>query len=50
MDSGFDTMASTPRDRFVPANPEAEQAVLGSALIDPDAIIKIASFLKAEDL
>ncbi len=49
MDSGFDTMASTPRDRFVPANPEAEQAVLGSALIDPDAIIKIAAFLKAED-
>ena len=49
MDSGFDTMASTPRDRFVPANPEAEQAVLGSALIDPDAIIKIAAFLKAGD-
>jgi replicative DNA helicase len=37
------------RDRFVPANPEAEQAVLGSLLIDPDAVIKVASFLKAED-
>ena len=49
MDSGFDQMASTPRDRLVPANPEAEQAVLGSVLIDPDAIIKIAAFLKAED-
>jgi replicative DNA helicase len=37
------------RDRFVPANPEAEQAVLGSLLIDPDAVIKIASFLQSED-
>lgn len=28
-------------DRFVPANPEAELAVLGSCLIDPDAIGKL---------
>ncbi len=28
---------------------EAEKAVLGSLLIDPDAIIKIANFLRAED-
>ena len=34
---------------LVPANPEAEQAVLGSILIDPDAVVRIASFLKAED-
>ncbi len=30
-----------PPDRFVPTNPEAEQAALGSALIDPDAIGKL---------
>jgi replicative DNA helicase len=32
-----------------PANIEAERAVLGSLLIDPDAIIKIAPFLHARD-
>ncbi len=36
-------------DKTIPANPEAEEAVLGSLLIDPDAVIKIASFLKADD-
>ncbi len=36
-------------DKTIPANPEAEEAVLGSMLIDPDAVIKIAAFLKAED-
>ncbi|HEX9115259.1 MAG TPA: replicative DNA helicase [Anaerolineae bacterium] len=36
-------------DKSVPANLEAEEAVLGSLLIDPDAIIKIAAFLKADD-
>ena len=35
--------------KTIPANLEAEQAVLGSLLIDPDAIIKIASFLRAID-
>lgn len=34
---------------MVPANPEAEEAVLGSILIDPDAIIKVAPTLRAED-
>ena len=38
-----------PADRLPPQNIEAEQSVLGSLLIDPDAIIKIGSFLKAED-
>ncbi|MCB9114236.1 MAG: replicative DNA helicase [Caldilinea sp.] len=33
----------------IPANLEAERAVLGSLLIDPDAIIKVANFLRAED-
>jgi replicative DNA helicase len=36
-------------DKTVPANPEAEEAVLGSLLIDPDAMLKVASFLEAED-
>ena len=35
--------------KTVPANLEAEQAVLGSLLIDPDAIIKIASSLRDAD-
>jgi replicative DNA helicase len=35
--------------KATPANMEAEKAVLGSLLIDPDAIIKIANFLRAED-
>ena len=35
--------------KTVPANLEAEQAVLGSLLIDPDAIIKIASSLRNSD-
>jgi replicative DNA helicase len=37
------------KDTLMPANTEAEQAVLGSILIDPDAIVRIASFLKADD-
>jgi replicative DNA helicase len=36
-------------DRPVPYNLEAEEAVLGSLLLDRDAIIKIASFLKPTD-
>ena len=36
-------------DKTIPANPEAEEAVLGSLLIDPDAVIKIASFLEVDD-
>jgi replicative DNA helicase len=36
-------------DKTIPANPEAEEAVLGSLLIDPDAVIKVASFLRADD-
>jgi replicative DNA helicase len=37
------------RDRLPPHNIEAEQSVLGSLLLDRDAIIKIASSVKAED-
>jgi len=36
-------------DRLPPQNVEAEQSVLGSLLIDPDAIIKVGSFLRSED-
>lgn len=35
--------------KTIPSNLEAEEAVLGSLLIDPDAIIRVASFLQAED-
>lgn len=35
--------------RSIPANVEAERAVLGSLMIDPDAIIKVANFLRPED-
>ena len=36
-------------DRLPPQNIEAEQSVLGSLLIDPDAIIKVGIFLRPED-
>ena len=35
--------------RLPPQNVEAEQSVLGSLLIDPDAIIKVTPFLRPED-
>ncbi len=36
-------------ERLPPQNIEAEQAVLGSLLIDRDAVIRVAPFLRAED-
>ena len=36
-------------DRLPPHNLEAEQSVLGSLLIDRDAIIRVASYLRPED-
>ncbi len=36
-------------ERLPPHNIEAEQSVLGSLLIDRDAIIRVASYLKPED-
>ena len=35
--------------KSVPANLEAERAVLGALMIDPDAIIKVANFLGPKD-
>jgi replicative DNA helicase len=36
-------------DKMVPHNIEAEQAVLGALLIDPDAIFRVNTFLRADD-
>lgn len=36
-------------DKLAPSNVEAERAVLGSLLIDSEAIAEVASFLKADD-
>lgn len=38
-----------PIDRLPPQNPEAEEAVLGSLLMDPEAVGKVSAFLKADD-
>ena len=40
---------STVPDKLQPHNIEAEEAVLGSLLIDPDAIIRVSTFLQATD-
>lgn len=37
------------RDRLPPQNIEAEEAVVGSLLIDNDSYLKVAAFLKPED-
>jgi len=36
-------------NKVLPQNIEAEEAVLGSLLIDPDAIIRVATFLQPDD-
>jgi replicative DNA helicase len=45
----LDILPGTVPDRLQPHNVEAEEAVLGSLLIDPDAIIRVATFLQAVD-
>ena len=35
--------------RVAPSSPEAEEAVLGSILINPDTLLDVASFLQASD-
>lgn len=42
-------MEATAVERLPPHNIEAEQSVLGSLLIDRDAIIKVAAYLKSDD-
>ncbi|MBX5443710.1 replicative DNA helicase [Sphaerobacter sp.] len=42
-------MATQAVERLPPHNLEAEQSVLGSLLIDRDAVIRVASFLKPDD-
>ena len=42
-------MTTTPIDRMPPHSIEAEEAVLGSILIDPEAIFRVSPFLKADD-
>jgi replicative DNA helicase len=49
MDQSEEVQTTTFGPKSIPANLEAEEAVLGSLLIDPDAIIKVASFLEADD-
>jgi len=50
MDTSTPTAARTVApDKLQPHNIEAEEAVLGALLIDPDAIIRIATFLEARD-
>ncbi len=36
-------------DKLVPSNVEAEEAVLGSLLIDPEALFRVSPFLKPDD-
>ena len=44
-----ETLPGTVPDKLQPHNIEAEEAVLGSLLIDQDAIIRVASFLQPSD-
>ncbi len=44
-----DTLPGTVPDKLQPHNLEAEEAILGSLLIDPDAIIRVATFLSPDD-
>jgi replicative DNA helicase len=44
-----ETLPGTVPDKLQPHNVEAEEAVLGSLLIDPDAIIRVATFLTPDD-
>jgi len=42
-------MSGEYKGRILPNNIEAEQCVLGSMLLDPDAIVEVFSVIKAED-
>jgi replicative DNA helicase len=49
MQNGYSDTATAVPLKSVPANIEAERAVLGALMIDPDAIVKVANFLRAQD-
>ena len=40
---------STPPDKTIPSNIQAEEALLGSLMIDSDAVIQVATIVAAED-
>ena len=42
-------MAKETLGKIPPQNTEAEQCMLGCLMLDKDAIIKVADFIKAED-
>ncbi|MCB0172984.1 MAG: replicative DNA helicase [Anaerolineae bacterium] len=44
-----DTISTAVPDKLQPHNIEAEEAVLGSLLIDPDAILRVSTFLSPND-
>jgi replicative DNA helicase len=44
-----ETLTGTIPDKLQPHNVEAEEAILGSLLIDPDAIVRVATFLNPAD-
>jgi replicative DNA helicase len=43
------TLESTPAPQTIPHSREAEEAVIGSVLINPEAYYDVASFLRADD-
>jgi replicative DNA helicase len=43
------TLDSTPAPQIIPHSREAEEAVIGSILINPEAYYDVASFLRADD-
>src|SRR5258707_14175946 len=44
-----DNSAASSPERLAPSSPEAEEAVLGSVLINPDAILEESAFLQTSD-
>jgi len=40
---------TTPADKIVPQNIDAEQALLGALLIDPDTVVQVATVVQPED-
>ncbi len=43
------TLESTPAPQIIPHSREAEEAVIGSVLINPEAYYDVASYLRADD-